>query len=121
MFATCKFHLIKKSIDSKDEENEEVEDAISDFCLKQNVNYEIKRISFFGVYPIENSKTKPYLVSAANLRILFNGLAETKIIETLEEVCVHPTWFDPMTLGKILEEAGFKVPIITDFQLYPKK
>ena len=56
------------------------------------------------------------------MKLLFIGLYNSSIKDTLNEVWIHAKWFNVETMRQILNEVGFKNVIInTEFDLFPEK
>lgn len=124
VFAACKYFLFKSSANKIliifflifiigwfNDLNEK-------FKINDKKYYHIESIKFFGTYP----KGYKFKMSSENMKLLFIGLYNSPIKDTLNEVWIHTKWFNVETMRQILNEVGFKNVIInTEFDLFPEK
>lgn len=114
VFAACKFLFVNNL-----QEDTVLTRAFSEFELNKLQNYQIKMLTFFGTYPRENDEI--YRVDRLTMKTIFHELGKTSLKNSLEIIKMHPSWFSVKELQAILDENGFDVEIVTDFEHRPKK
>jgi len=114
-FASWKFLFV-----NYEESQSLTSDMMPELHLNVKLNYEIRHLKFFGEYSGDNNELA-YKVDNLTLNSLFCELSTTNMTETLQTVCVDPSWFDPIKFQKILKDYGFKAKVITEFEQKPAK